>query len=59
MAQTQLAEVLEWNVSCSYCDDDLEHCHGVAVVSDVNAVCSDDPDCRIAVELHHFVSYDE
>jgi hypothetical protein len=59
MAQTQLAQSLEWSVSCTYCDDDLDHCHGVAIVSDVNTTCSEDPDCRVAVELHEFVSFDE
>jgi hypothetical protein len=59
MAHTQLAEALEWSVSCTYCDDDLDHCHGVAVVSETNAVCSEDPDCRVAVELHEFVSFEQ
>jgi hypothetical protein len=59
MAQSQLAEVLEWSVSCTHCDNDLEHCHGVAVVSEWSAMCSEDPDCRVAVELHQFISYDE
>lgn len=59
MAQSQLAEALEWGASCAYCDGDLEHCHGVAVVGEWSATCSDDPDCHVAVELHHFVSYEE
>ncbi len=59
MAHSQLAESLTWSVSCTYCDDDLEHCHGVAVVSDTSAMCSEDPDCRVAIELHQFVSFDE
>jgi hypothetical protein len=59
MAQTQLAESLTWTFSCTYCDDDLDHCHGVAVVSEMGALCSEDPDCRVAIELHQFVSYDE
>jgi hypothetical protein len=59
MAQTQLAETLTWIIACTLCDDDLEHCHGVAVVSDMSAMCSEDPDCRVAIELHQFVSFDE
>jgi len=59
MAQTQLAEVLEWSISCTYCHDDLDHCHGVAVVSDTFVQCSEDPDCRVAIELHHFISYED
>ena len=59
MAQTQLARSLTWSVSCAYCDDDLEHCHGVAVVGEMNTMCSEDPDCRVAIELHEFVSFEE
>ncbi len=59
MAQTQLAEAPEWGVSCTYCDGDLEHCHGVAVAGELSAMCSEDPDCRVAVELHQFVSHEE
>jgi hypothetical protein len=59
MAQTQLAQSLAWRVFCTYCDDDLDHCHGVAIVSDGTSVCSEDPDCRVAIELHQFVSFDE
>lgn len=40
-------------VLCIDCAEDLEHCHGTAVVSaDGSHACSDDPDCRLAVELH-------
>jgi hypothetical protein len=59
MAQTQLAESFSWSVSCTYCDDDLDHCHGVAVVSETGAMCSEDSDCRVAIELHEFVSFEE
>jgi hypothetical protein len=59
MAQTQLAESLTWTISCTYCDDDLDHCHGVALVGEMSVACSEDPDCRVAVELHKFVSFDE
>jgi hypothetical protein len=59
MAQSQLAEVLEWSASCTHCDNNLDHCHGVAVVNEWSAMCSEDPDCRVAIELHQFVSYEE
>jgi hypothetical protein len=59
MAQTQLAQAFAWSISCTFCGDDLDHCHGVAVMSDGLATCSEDPDCRVAFELHEFVSYDE
>jgi hypothetical protein len=44
---------------CTYCDDDLEHCHGVAIVADFTSVCSDDPNCEVSMELHQFVAIDE
>ena len=38
------------------CQDDLEHCHGTAILHpDGVADCSDDPDCRLTAELHLFV----
>jgi hypothetical protein len=42
---------------CTDCDQNLEHCHGTAIVEgDGSYVCSDDPDCRMAIELHLFIS---
>ena len=42
--------------TCVECDQDLEHCHGTAIVHvDGAADCSDDPDCRLAAELHLFM----
>jgi hypothetical protein len=41
---------------CAECKQDLEHCHGTAIVHlDGAADCSDDPDCRLTAELHLFV----
>ena len=41
---------------CAECQQDLEHCHGTAIVHlDGAADCSDDLDCRLAAELHGFV----
>jgi hypothetical protein len=38
---------------CIDCVEDLEHCHGVAIVQeDGSHECSDDPECRLAIELH-------
>jgi hypothetical protein len=58
MAQSQLAETLTWSSTCTYCDDDLEHCHGVALVGEMSAICTEDPECRVAAELHQFVSFE-
>ena len=42
---------------CLHCDQDLVHCHGTAIVNvDQSHVCSDDPECHLAVELHFFIS---
>jgi hypothetical protein len=42
--------------ACVECRQDLEHCHGTAILHvDGAADCSDDPDCRLAAELHLFV----
>jgi hypothetical protein len=38
---------------------DLQHCHGTALVSDGNYVCSDDPDCTLSVDEHWFISVNE
>jgi len=41
---------------CAECEQDLEHCHGTAIVHpDGAADCSDGPDCRLTAELHLFV----
>ncbi|HTT59942.1 MAG TPA: hypothetical protein VMF33_07830 [Acidimicrobiales bacterium] len=59
MAWSQLAHPLDATVSCSLCDAQLEHCHGVAIVAQHVAVCSDDPDCTVTADLHQFVSYED
>jgi|HubBroStandDraft_4_1064222.scaffolds.fasta_scaffold832347_1 hypothetical protein len=42
--------------ACAECQQDLEHCHGTAILHvDGAADCSDDPDCRLTAELHWFV----
>jgi hypothetical protein len=42
--------------ACAGCEQDLEHCHGTAILHpDGLADCSDDPDCRLTAELHLFV----
>lgn len=46
-------------ITCVACDADLEHCHGTAIVLDGHHVCSDDPDCVLAIEAHWFVWHDE
>jgi hypothetical protein len=44
-------------VVCATCDDNLMHCHGTAIVMDNGShVCSDDPDCRLNIDEHWFVS---
>jgi hypothetical protein len=41
--------------ACAECDQDLEHCHGTAFQHcDGAADCSDDPDCRLPADLHHY-----
>ena len=41
---------------CAECQQDLEHCHGTAILHiDGAADCADDPDCRLTAELHLFV----
>jgi hypothetical protein len=38
---------------CSDCTDDLEHCHGVAIVHlDGCSECVDDPGCDVVAEAH-------
>jgi hypothetical protein len=47
-------------VSCSSCKEELQHCHGTAVLLDgVTHVCSEDPDCTLEVAEHWFVALDE
>lgn len=42
--------------TCPECEQDLEHCHGTAIVHwDGSGDCTDDPGCRLAVEQHVFV----
>lgn len=44
--------------ACGGCEQDLEHCHGTAILHpDGVADCSDDPDCRLAAELHLFMIF--
>jgi hypothetical protein len=47
-------------VVCAMCDDDLLHCHGTAIV-DANGwhVCSDDPDCRLTINEHWYMSIED
>jgi hypothetical protein len=59
MSSSQVAHVLEAQISCASCLSDLEHCHGVAIVAESDVVCSDDPDCTVAADLHHFISYED
>jgi hypothetical protein len=38
---------------CIECEEDLEHCHGTAIIQlDGSHECSEDPDCHLAIELH-------
>lgn len=40
---------------CPDCRQDLEHCHGTAIVhADASADCSDGPDCALPAALHLF-----
>jgi hypothetical protein len=42
--------------ACVECDQDLEHCHGTAIVHfDGSADCTEDPGCRLIVEQHLWV----
>ncbi len=41
---------------CAGCEQDLEHCHGTAILHPYgDADCTGDPDCRLAADLHQFV----
>ena len=45
---------------CLECDQDLEHCHGTALIGlDEVHHCSDDPDCRLPASLHVFISVED
>ena len=47
-------------VTCASCEEDLRHCHGIAIMlDDATHVCSDDPDCTLEMAEHWFVSLDE
>ncbi|MGC2485646.1 MAG: hypothetical protein WA359_05340 [Acidimicrobiales bacterium] len=59
MSSSQVARSLETEITCASCLADLEHCHGVAIVGASGAECSDDPDCSVAADLHHFISYED
>jgi hypothetical protein len=42
--------------ACAECGQDLEHCHGTAIMHlDGTADCTDDPGCRLAGDQHLFV----
>jgi hypothetical protein len=42
---------------CTDCAQELEHCHGVAIVQeDGSHECSDDPDCQLTIELHLWIA---
>jgi hypothetical protein len=41
---------------CVECEQDLEHCHGTAIVHfDGSADCTEDPGCHLAADHHIFV----
>jgi hypothetical protein len=54
-----MAYAFDYRPICTLCDDNLEHCHGVAIIVDEIVVCSDDPDCDVSSELHHYVAFEE
>ena len=42
---------------CTDCAQELEHCHGTAIVlEDGSHECSEDPECRLAIELHLWIA---
>jgi hypothetical protein len=42
--------------ACAECRQDLEHCHGAAILHwDARGDCADDPACLLAPEQHQFV----
>jgi hypothetical protein len=41
--------------TCGECEQDLEHCHGTAIVHcDACAECAEDPDCHLVADQHLF-----
>jgi hypothetical protein len=54
-----MAFAIDFRITCTYCDDNLEHCHGVAIAVGDVVVCSDDPDCDVSSELHRFIAFEE
>jgi hypothetical protein len=54
-----MAYAFDYRPICTLCDDNLEHCHGVAIIVDEIVVCSDDPNCEVSGDLHHFVTFEE
>jgi hypothetical protein len=47
-------------VICVDCSHDMEHCHGTAIIMTNGAIeCSDNPDCRLGVEVHHFFARED
>jgi hypothetical protein len=41
--------------ACTECEQDLEHCHGTAIVHfDGTGDCTEDPGCRLVAEEHLF-----
>jgi hypothetical protein len=47
-------------IDCYFCSSELEHCHGVAIMIEESVyVCSDDPDCVLAAELHGHMVIDD
>jgi hypothetical protein len=51
-----MPEPAQTSDQCPDCREDLEHCHGTAIVHvDGAADCSDDPGCRRPATLHLFM----
>jgi hypothetical protein len=47
-------------IACTSCLEDLQHCHGTAIVNvDGAHVCSDEPQCTLAIDEHWYVALDE
>ncbi|HEV3268556.1 MAG TPA: hypothetical protein VGZ68_09155 [Acidimicrobiales bacterium] len=47
-------------IICVDCREDIEHCHGTAIIMTNGAIeCSDDPDCRLGVEVHRFFTRED
>jgi hypothetical protein len=44
-------------ITCAECDDQLQHCHGTAIMLEgATHVCSDDPECTLDLAEHWFIS---